>query len=57
MEKQDIIKEAIMESKLEDEKIVNDLWDKVGRKEELTELEHDYLTYCYHMEEARAGLL
>lgn len=57
MEKQDIIKQTIMESKLEDEKIVNDLWDKVGRKEELTELEHDYLTYCYHMEEARAGLL
>ena len=51
------IKEVIMESKIEDQTLVDELWDKVGKKEELTELEHDYLSYCYHMEEAEAGLL
>lgn len=55
--KQQIVKEVIMESKIEDQTLVDELWDKVGKKEELTELEHDYLSYCYHMEEARAGLL
>lgn len=54
---EEIVKKAIMENKIEDQKIVDSLWDKVGKKEELTELEHDYLSYCYHMEEARAGLL
>ena len=55
--KQQIIKEVIMESKIENQNLVDELWNKVGRKEKLTELEHDYLSYCYHMEEARAGLL
>lgn len=46
--------EYLMENRIEDQKLLNELWDKVGRKEELTKLEHDYLTYCYHMEEFRA---
>ena len=55
--KQQIVKEVIMESKIEDQTLVDELWGKVGKKEKLTEFEHDYLSHCYHMEEARAGLL
>ncbi|MBO7732201.1 MAG: hypothetical protein J6S67_06605 [Methanobrevibacter sp.] len=56
IEAQELVKKAIMENKIEDQKLVDSLWDKVGR-EELTKLEHDYLVYCYHLEEWRAGLL
>mgnify|MGYP003315579575 CR=1 FL=1 len=56
-EAQELVKKAIMENKIEDQKLVDSLWDKVGREEELTKLEHDYLVYCYHLEEWRAGLL
>ena len=55
--KQEIVKEVFMENRIEDQNLIDELWDKVGKKQELTEQEHDYLTYCYHMEEARAGLL
>ena len=51
------VKEVFMQNHIEDENLVNELWNKVGRKEELTEQEHDYLVYCYHLEEYRAGLL
>lgn len=51
------VKEVFMQNHIEDENLVNELWDKVGKKEELTELEHKYLIYCYHLEEWRAGLL
>lgn len=54
---QQIAKELIMENRIEDQDLADELWNKVGRNESLTELEHDYLTFCYHMEEARAGLL
>ena len=40
-----------------DGRVYDKLWQKVGRKEELTKEEHDYLTFCYHYEEWRAGLL
>lgn len=33
------------------------LWDKLANKEELSELEHNFLTEKYHQEEAEAGLL
>lgn len=46
------IKHKVYDSDLNDR-----LWDKLSRKEELTQEEHDYLTYCYHVEEYRAGLL
>ena len=37
---------------------INDaLWDKLSRKEELAQEERDYVSYCYHVEEYRAGLL
>lgn len=46
------IKNKVYNSQLNDE-----LWDRLLKKETLTQEEHDYLTYCYHVEEYRAGLL
>lgn len=46
------IKNKVYNSQLNDK-----LWNKLSEKQELTKEEHDYMTYCYHVEEYKAGLL
>lgn len=49
--------EYYIKNKVYDQDLNHKLWDKLFRKEELTQEEHDYVTYCYHYEEYQAGLL
>lgn len=50
-------KEYLMEHHIYDTNLNNELWKRLENKEQLTEQERDYVSYCYHYEEYKAGLL
>lgn len=50
-------KDYLMKNKVYDIDLYNELCNKSFNKEEITKEENDYMVYCYHYEEYKAGLL